>query len=202
MDRAEERQREVTRGAIRAVAGDPAALAKILDPMAARAASGALDALDLLLWAVDDLGLALPAIRRIVINEADVDDVAQDVLIAVAEKVSTFRGESRFTTWLSRVARNKAIAHLRCKREETDLAGMELSDTARISSQLASRATLHGVIAGLPDHYQRAVVLRDVEQLSYEQVAQRLELNLNTVKSHVARGRALVAASLVDRRGS
>lgn len=192
----------VTRDAIRVAASDPSALAKAIDPVATQAASGSREALELLLWAVDDLKLAAPAIKRIAVNEADIDDIAQDVLIVVAEKISQFRGEARFTTWLSQVARNKAIAHLRRKRDEADLADVEPSDAARISSQLASRATLHSVIAALPDHYQRAVVLRDVEQLSYDQVAKRLDLNVNTVKSHVARGRALVAAGLVERRAS
>lgn len=202
VDRAAGRTSEASRDAIRAAAGDPGRLASVLDPVATDAASGSRESLELLVWAVDELNLAVPAIKRILIDETDVDDVAQDVLITVAEKASSFRGQARFTTWLSQVARNKAIAHLRRKREEADLTEVEESDAARISSQLASRATLYDVVAALPDHYRRAVVLRDVEQLSYDQVAERLDLNLNTAKSHVARGRALAAAKLVERRGA
>lgn len=202
MDEQAERAPKVTREAIKAATGDSDRLAAVLDGVAAEAASGAREPLELLVWAVDDLDLARPAIKRVVINETDVDDVSQDVLITVAEKISSFRGDARFTTWLSQVARNKAIAHLRRKRDEADLTEAEESDAARISSQLASRATLHAAMTDLPDHYRRAVVLRDVEQLSYEQVAERLDLNLNTVKSQVARGRALVAAKLIERRGS
>lgn len=183
------------RQAILAAAGDSARLSAVLDPTALAAAESA-DDLEVLLWAVDRLELALPAIRRILIDEADVDDVRQDVLVAVAETVAGYRGEARFTTWLSQVARFKAIAHLRRKRENATLDDGTVADAVRISSQLADRATLHDVLAGLPDRYREPLVLRDVHQLPYQQVAGRLGLNLNTVKSRVARGRALVAARL------
>lgn len=189
------------RQAILAEAADPARLAAVLDPIA-RAAAASKDHLEVLLWAIDRLELAVPAIRRVVIDEADVDDVRQDVLVAVAETVAGYRGEARFTTWLSQVARFKAIAHLRRKRETVELRGAMVGDVARISSQLAERATLHEVLSGLPDHYRDPLVLRDVHQLPYDQVARRLELNVNTAKSRVARGRALAAAHLAGRPAS
>lgn len=186
----------MTRAELQAAATDREQLTPLLDRVAAEAAAGSRPALELLVWAVDELALARPAIKRVIIEEADVADVNQDVLIAVAEKVGGFRGDARFTTWLSQVARHKAIEFVRRKREEAELTDAELSDAARISSQLANRAVLHAEIGQLPDRYRRAVVLRDVQQLPYEQVAERLGLNLNTVKSQVARGRALVAAAL------
>jgi RNA polymerase sigma-70 factor (ECF subfamily) len=192
---------EVTEAELRAAAGaaDRGELAGLLDPVAAAAAGGDRAAVELLVWAVDELALARPALRRVLIDEDDVDDVAQDVLVAVVEGIHGFRGDARFTTWLHRVARFKAIDHLRRKREHALLREDEQGDGQRISSVLASRADLRGVLAGLPEHYRRAVVLRDVEQLPYADVAARLGLNLNTVKSHVARGRALVAAELAAR---
>lgn len=63
-----------------------------------RASGGDLDALDLLLWAADELGLARRAVRKVLLVEDDVDDVVQDVLIAVAEGIDGFRGESRFAS--------------------------------------------------------------------------------------------------------
>lgn len=189
------------RQSILAASADPARLAAVLDPVATAAAASP-DDLDLLLWAVDHLRLAVPAIRRVVIDETDVDDVCQDVLVAVAETVGSYRGEARFTTWLSQVARYKAVAHLRRKRETAGLEEGTVADAVRISSQLADRATLDELLADLPEHYRRPLVLRDVHQLPYEQVARRLELNLNTAKSRVARGRALVAARLAGSRRS
>ena len=73
------------------------------------------------------------------------------------------------------------------------------TDAARMSSLVASRAAVQQLLAELPERYRDAVTLRDVERLPYAEVATRLGRNVNTVKSHVARGRALLAALLVDR---
>jgi RNA polymerase sigma factor (sigma-70 family) len=189
---------EVTREALRAAAADRQHLSDLLDAVAAAAAAGSQDAIELLVWAVDELALARPAIRRVVINETDVEDVAQDALIAVAVGIGTFRGDARFTTWLTKIARFKAIDHLRRKRDEAHLDETEPGDAVRISSMLASRTDLQEVLAALPDLYRHAIVLRDVRQLSYNEVARRLEINLNTAKSRVARGRALLAAMLPE----
>ncbi len=75
-----------------------------------------------------------------------------------------------------------------------------MGDAVRISSMIASRTVLDDAIGGLPDLYRDAGVLWDVEQLPYAEVAERLELNLNTVKARVARGRALAAAKLREGR--
>ena len=196
------------RDAVLAARDDRDALALVLDPLAGAAAAASTStsaasavAVELLLWAVDELGLARPAIRRLLVDESDVDEVAQDVLIAVAETVHGFRGESRFTTWLHQVARFKAIAFLRRKRDTVALpsegdAGP--GDAQRISSLIATRTSIGDVLRSLPAEYREPVVLRDVEHLPYDQIAQRLELNLNTAKSRVARGRALVAGRLAS----
>lgn len=194
-----EARREALREA--AAAGDGDRLAALLDPLAARAAAGDRPALEQLLWAVDELALARPAVRALLVDRADVDDVLQDVLVAVAETIGGFRGDARFRTWLNGVARHKAIAHLRRRRDDAHLDDETpgVGDAARISSLLAERATLHDVLDGLPDHYRQALLLRDVHQLSYEQITERLGLGVNTVRSRVARGRALVAAALAER---
>jgi len=156
-------------------------------------------ALDELLWAVDELKLARRTIRRLVVAEADAEEVDQDVLVAVAETIAGFRGDARFTTWLHQVARNKAIALLRRRRQTTPLQD-DMGDAARISSAIATRSALDEAISGLPELYRAAVVLRDVERRSYAEVADRLAVNVNTVKTRVARGRALAAVALKDSR--
>jgi RNA polymerase sigma-70 factor (ECF subfamily) len=188
----------VRREALLAAAGDSERLAALLDPLAMEAAGGSREALELVVWAVDELRLAEPTVRGLVINRADVEDVTQNVLIAVAETIGGFRGEARFRTWLNQVARFKAIDHLRRKRDEASLDEIDVTDAARISSMLADRATLARVLDGLPEHYGRAIVLRDVQQLAYEDIARQLNVAVNTARSRVARGRALVAARLAE----
>lgn len=196
--------RRALRDAVLAARDDRDALALVLDPLAGAAASASPVAVELLLWAVDELGLARPAIRRLLVDESDVDEVAQDVLVAVAETVHGFRGEARFTTWLHQVARFKAIAFLRRKRDTVALpsdgadGGGGLGDARRISSLIATRTSIGDILRSLPAQYREPVVLRDVEHLPYDQIAQRLDLNLNTAKSRVARGRALVAGRLAS----
>lgn len=180
---------------VRSVGTDGAERAVLLDPVALRASAGDPTALEDLLWAVDELKLVRRTIRRLVVAEADAEEVEQDVLIAVAETIAGFRGDARFTTWLHQVARNKAIALLRRRRPSVEL-HEEMGDAARISSAIATRSVLDDAIAGLPEHYRRAVVLRDVERRPYAEVADLLGLNLNTTKTRVARGRALAAAAL------
>lgn len=173
----------------------------LLDPLALSAAGGSRSALGLVLWAVDELRLPRPAIRRLLIDDADVDEASQDVLVAVAQTIHGFRGDARFTTWLHQVARFKAIALLRRKQQPAaELAADDLmGDAQRISSMIATRVSVADIVRELPDTYREAVLLRDVEQLPYDAIAERLDLNLNTVKTRVARGRALVAAQLGER---
>lgn len=175
----------------------------LLDDLAMAAAGGSATALELLLGAVEDLGLARTAIRRLVLEPAAVDDVAQDVAISLAERIGTFRGEARFTTWLYQVARFKSIDHLRRQRDQTSLddgtGEVPGSDAARISSMIATRAVLRAAIDELPDHYRGPLVLRDIERLRYDEIAERSGIPLNTAKTRVARARALLAGKLATR---
>lgn len=188
-------EREEWRARVRATVDDEGR-ADLLDPVAAAAGAGDLTALDDLLWAVDELGLARRTVRRLVLDEDDADEVEQDVLVAVAEGLADFRGDSRFTTWLHTVARRKAVDALRRRRAPSSPVTDDLGDARRISSVIATRTALDAAIASLPDTYRDAVVLRDVEGHEYAVVADRLGLNLNTTRTRIARGRALVAAHL------
>lgn len=168
----------------------------LLDDAAAAAGAGDHAWLDDLLWAVDELGLARRTVRRLVLDERDADEVEQDVLVAIAESVAGFRGEARFTTWLHTVARRRAVDALRRRRLSASLLPDDMGDARRISSLIATRTALDAAITALPDAYRDAVVLRDVEGHDYAEVARRLGLNLNTTRTRISRGRALVAARL------
>ena len=169
-----------------------------LDECAQRAARGSDTALDLLLAVIDGHGLANPSIRRLVASDTAVDDVAQDVLIAVANSIESYSGASAFRTWLFGVARNQALLHIRRQNRGSELPVEVERPTARISSMIADRMVLSSALRSLPEVYREAVTLRDIEQRSYQQIADQLCVEINTVKSRISRGRALLAAG-VDR---
>lgn len=170
--------------------------AALLDPLA-RAAGNSGRALELLLTAVHREHLARPAIHRLIIDHHDAEEVEQDVLIAVARSIGGYRGDARFTTWLGSIARNVAIDSLRRRKQQLSLddAG-PLGASAQVSSMIANRQILRSAIENLEPRYRHPVALRDVEQLPYAEIAERLGLKLNTTRSRIARGRALLAASL------
>lgn len=191
-----------SRGVIATALRQDDADGRLLDHVAIAAAGGSTAGLELLLGAVDELAITRAPIRRLLVDPDAVDDVAQDVLIAVAERIGSFRGDARFTTWLFQVARFKTIDHLRRQRESTtiDDAERELSDGQRISSMIAARTTISAAIDELPDHYREAVLLRDFERLPYAEVAATAGIPVNTAKTRVARGRALLAGRLEQLR--
>ena len=179
---------------------DRAEASEQLNALALKAAGGSSTALDELLQIVDDQRMANAIVRRFILNEELVDEATQDTLIAVAESIHKFRSESKFTTWLYSIARNVAIGHLRRINPDVSLDSAENSAGAsrRLSSVVSERAAIQRAIEQLPSHYRDTVMLRDVERRSYEEIAEELDIELNTVRSRLARGRALLAAAILD----
>lgn len=169
-----------------------------LGQLAGAAAAASPLAVELLVEQLDELKVVRDAVRRFLLDEAAIDDVTQDTLIAVAQSIGSFKGHAKFTTWLHQIARNRAVDHLRRRRATVALPEDGQTPADRISSLLASREKVRELLSGLPVHYREALVLRDVERLTYEETATQLGRNVNTVKSHVARGRALLAATLTE----
>ena len=177
---------------------DPGHDGERLDRLAAAAADGSAHALDDLLQMVDDQRIANAMVRRFILNEELVEEATQDTLIKVAESIHRFRGDSKFTTWLYAIARNVAISHLRRVNPDVslDTAENSVGDARRISSVVSERAVIQRAVEQLPEHYRLPVMLRDVERRTYEEIAAELEIELNTVRSRLARGRALLAESM------
>jgi RNA polymerase sigma-70 factor (ECF subfamily) len=167
-----------------------------LDVLAHRAAAGSTLAFELLAELVDELGLARAGVRQVLVDESAVDDVTQDTLVSMASSIRSFTGEAGFVTWLFTIAHRRAVDHLRRQRATEPLADGDVGDALRISSLISTREAVQQLVRALPDRYRPAIELRDIERLSYADTAERLGLNVNTVKSHVARGRALLAAML------
>jgi RNA polymerase sigma-70 factor, ECF subfamily len=149
--------------------------------------------------------------RRMLGNDADAEDVTQDVLLQVVRRLGTFRGESAFTTWLHRVTVNAALLHLRraARRREHPAGapldyfpdhggrarpaspGPEHQALAREARELIERA-----IAALPPVYRDVYVLADVEGRAGVEVGTLLGLRLPAVKSRLHRARLVMRAAL------
>jgi RNA polymerase sigma-70 factor (ECF subfamily) len=171
--------------------------ADALDRLAARAASGDAAALDDLLVTIE------PRVKRIVgrmlLHPQDAEEAAQDALFAVSRKIATFEGRSRFTTWLHAVASNSARSTYRSlKRRVPERPAENLSAAVdpRTTSVIAgSRLDLLEALEALarsnPDLVE-PLVLRDLNELDYDEIARVLDLPLGTVKSRIHRARTFV----------
>jgi RNA polymerase sigma-70 factor (ECF subfamily) len=177
---------------------------EVLDAIAMAAAAGAPMAVNLLATLVHRHRLADRAVAQVLIDPADIDDAVQLALIAVVERVNGFQGRARFRTWLFRVARNEALMLLRRKQRRPEPVGGVPDGTGgaaapggeyvrRLSSVVAGRLSIEQMLAGLPEHYREPLRLRELEQLEYAEIADRLGLPIGTVRSRIARAREQLA---------
>ena len=179
--------------------GDDDESDEVLNLLALSAADGSPYALELLLGIMTDYRLAAPAIARHVRDASVAEEVEQEVLIAVARSIHRYRGDAKFTTWLWSLARNTAVSELR-RQQSADSVDDEVGDWSqrRVSSLVAERDLVREAVFSLPPVFRETVLLRDVERLSYSEIAERQGLAINTVRSRLSRGRALLAARLPE----
>lgn len=168
-----------------------------LDALALRAAAGDGPALEDLLAAVQ------PRVRRIcgrmLLFPEDAEEATQDALLLVATKIGTFGGRSRFTTWLHAVASNSARSTYRSlKRRAVERAVDELPTAAdpRTTSVIAgSRLDLLEaleILAASHPEWVEPLVLRDIQELDYNEIARLLDTPLGTVKARIHHARKAV----------
>lgn len=146
---------------------------------------------------------------RILGRRADADDAAQNALIAIVRGLPTFDGRSAFSTWAYRIATNAALDELRRRRrrpqprlDPTEATGRTPEPDPRAERALLAfenRELVERALAELPDDFRVAVVLRDVADLDYESIASILDVPIGTVRSRIARGRALLADAIGNR---
>ena len=175
---------------------EPSDPADLLLDLASRAAQGSAVATEVLLTQLDESGMVRRFARGALLDESAIDDVCQDSLISIAASIETFRGDSKVSTWVHSIVRRRVVDHLRRQRATSPLPDEDAGPSQRMSSLLATRATVREALAALPEPYRSPVTLRDLEGLSYADVAERLDLPLGTVKGQISRGRALLAATL------
>lgn len=174
----------------------------LLDELARTAAAGEPAAAAELAWAVKRFRLAVGAIREYLISDADVDAAEQATMIAVAFRIGSWRGDSRFTTWLYQVAKNEARQLIRAEKRHSDRAEPgELIDqaehfVARVSSMIADAAMVRRAIDELGENHRQALLLREEQGLTYDEIADHLGVPLSTAKTWVRRARLELAELL------
>ena len=177
--------------------------------LASLAAVGDRDALEVLLDRHVDRVHAI--CRRVLGDPDDALDASQEALISIARGIHRFDGRAAFTTWLHRIATNAAIDELRRRRRRPtpdsptlDAAPGALAHLAPPAGPEAAgdRIDINAALARIPDEFRVAVVLRDLCDLDYAQIASVLEVPAGTVRSRIARGRAALAAELTGKPGN
>lgn len=136
-------------------------------------------------------------------NADDTEDFVQDVLVKVYLSLPGFRGESRFSTWLMRIAYNAAVNSVRRKREYTTLADdFEIVDPGETPEERhvreSARRSIGEAVAALPERYRVCVDLYFYQDMPYGEISEVTGLPVNTIKSHVFRAKKLLAEQLKD----
>lgn len=153
-------------------------------------------------------------VQRLIEDPNEAGDVTQDVFVKVFRNVGSFRGQSSLKTWIYRIAVNEAHNRRRWfGRHKKPEVGLEaegegrgyldhLSDGGRSPYDLALnkewRSAIEKALDELNPVFRSAVVLRDLEDLSYEEIADVLDVSLGTVKSRILRGRESLRKALLE----
>lgn len=137
---------------------------------------------------------------RLCANREDAQDCLQEAMLRVYRSIGSFKGESSFSTWLYRITTNTCLDELRRRKNKQStsldvlltegwMPANEHSSPERDVLRKELAKCIYDAIRELPDDMRAAIVLRDIQGCSYEEIAQILDINLGTIKSRISRGR-------------
>jgi RNA polymerase sigma-70 factor (ECF subfamily) len=149
---------------------------------------------------------------RMIRDQAEVEDVVQESFIKAYRALHNFRGDSAFYTWLYRIGINTAKNYLVSQgrrpqvlqeveiddvenfEDGSEMRTMETPETAMMTKEIAQ--TVNDTVASLPEELRTAITLREMEGLSYEEIAEVMQCPIGTVRSRIFRARETIAAKL------
>ncbi|MEE1611279.1 RNA polymerase sigma factor [Microvirga sp. CF3016] len=152
--------------------------------------------------------------RSVLGDDTEAEDVVQEAYLRAFTHLDGFRGESRLTTWLTRIALNEALERLRKRRPSVDLKQIDAlneqgearviylpparqdGDPEAAAARAEVRRLIERAVDQLPDAFRVVFVLRDIEEMSIEATASQLGLRPETVKTRLHRARRLLRQSL------
>jgi RNA polymerase sigma-70 factor, ECF subfamily len=153
-------------------------------------------------------------IYRIVNDPSDAADTTQEVFLKVFRGMKHFQGESSLKTWIYRIALHEASNRrrwwFRHKAQETSIDPVEAGEVEYSEERLVDpsdspfeqfaqaevRAVVEQALERVPEPYRTAIILRDLEEMSYDEIAEVLQISLGTVKSRITRGRGALRKKL------
>lgn len=147
--------------------------------------------------------------RRMLGSEEDACDAAQEAVLSIVKNLPKFSRQSAFSTWAYRIAANACLDEIAKRKRRplltlgTEQGGAEAmdpissaADSSDTGETAATRLDIQAALAALREEFRVAVVLRDQGELSYEEIAELLDVPIGTVRSRIARGRAELAEKL------
>ncbi|MBQ8507952.1 MAG: sigma-70 family RNA polymerase sigma factor [Clostridia bacterium] len=147
---------------------------------------------------------------RMFSNREDAQDCLQEAMLRVYRSIGGFKGQSSFSTWVYRITMNTCLDELRRKKnkQNTSLDGLldmgwsptdegDVPEKHAVRSEL--RREIRSAIRELPEDMRSAVVLRDIQGFSYDEIAQMLEVNVGTIKSRISRAREKLRGKLQEK---
>lgn len=181
------------------------------EELIARVLGGDQGAYTILVERHSDLVYAI--VSRIVLNEADADDVAQEAFVRAYHALPRFRGDSKFSSWLYRIAVNRSLTHLKRTKRRAAVLDPTTGARAEVEASLGAprerpdeavlreerRVAVRAAVADLPARYRAVVTLFYLEERNYKEVAEILGIPMGTLKTHLHRARALLREALEDR---
>lgn len=136
-------------------------------------------------------------------NSEDAEEAAQDAFLALWRGIDRFRQESSLSTWIYRLATNACIDTLRRRKKQSGSVSLDdeelfvdAVDTSPQSQETVehreTQKLLQEGLSALPEEYRKVLILREIEGLSYTEIAESASIELGTVKSRISRGRSLL----------
>ena len=151
--------------------------------------------------------------QRMTGNAEDAADMTQETFIKAYNSLSSFRGDSKFSVWLYRIATNVCLDFLRSRSRKPTLSlsvedddgeetQMDIADESQSPEQLLERGLTRDAVRrglkSLSPEYRQILLLREIQGLSYEEIAEALTLEVGTVKSRIFRARKRLCAFLLE----
>ena len=150
-------------------------------------------------------------INRFVSDQTECYDIAQDAFIKAYRAIGNFRGDSQFYTWLYRIAANTAKNHLASRARKSPSYSIDVDDAEHYEGESGLKEyttpenllltdeiekTVYQAIENLPEDLKSAITLREIEGLSYEEIAEVMDCPIGTVRSRIFRARDAIDKEL------